>query len=51
MAQTQQDPFAKVALDKLFKKVFPGLTVWIGKIKVTKSEPTVSKKRSPKSKV
>lgn len=50
MAQPGQDKFAKIALDKLFKKVFPSLTEWIEKIQVTKAEPKVPKKNSSKSK-
>jgi hypothetical protein len=51
MAQPGQDQFAKITLDKLFKKVFPGLTGWIEKIQVTKTEPKAPKKKSSKSKV
>jgi hypothetical protein len=49
MAQPGQDKFAKIALDKLFKKVFPGLTEWIERIQVTKAKPKAPKKKSAKT--
>jgi len=35
-----------MTLDELFKKVFPGLTYWIEKIKIAKEE-TITPKKTP----